>query len=693
MKKLTLVLLLLAIACSLTVVACTPNEVEATLTAVFDGKHVVYDDDSLESLNPYLSVTYTDEKGQQSVVTDYTVSGTLAEGDSVLTVKYNGLSCSVTVKVEKKSTLPEPDSETYTVTFIADGKTVDTRTYTAQNTQITEPAVPTKVGYTGIWREYNLTVGDVSVFAEYTPKQYTVSFDYNGATSNDTQQQLTVTFDNYVGKLPAPQKTGYIFEGWFLDGNKVNQFTVWNNDGNFELIAKWTAKPYYITFIAEGKKVGERTYTVENNAVNAPAVPAKTGYNGEWETYTLTVGDVTVNAVYTAKQYAVTLNYNGADENDSLRSITVTYDNAVGELPAPVKTGHVFAGWYLGDNQITASNVWKLDGTDFEFDAKWTANKHTVTFNSNGGSEVSPITDAEYASTVTEPEPPLKDGNEFFGWFKDVELKDRWYFDSDVITGDTTLYAKWNPYTQGLEYRLKPDGNSYMVTGKGTATDIDIVIPSVYDGKPVTEINNNAFRDNRVNSVVIPNSIKNIKEGAFVNCSLTKITLGTGLEYVQDAFYGYNDIAEIHFTGTLAQWCGIDFYATVFVNNHNSGETGLYINGELVTEVNITGVTEMGRNMFFGYSKLTSVVIGKGVKIVGYGAFRDCKNLTSILIENDIEKINKYAFWYCPAVTDFKFNGTSQEWANVDKDDCFYKFSKDYIYIIAENKYCTVYYA
>ena len=58
----------------------------------------------------------------------------------------------------------------YTVTFIADGVTVGTDSYTVEDREITELEVPEKAGYTGVWEEYELTLGNVTVNAVYTPK-------------------------------------------------------------------------------------------------------------------------------------------------------------------------------------------------------------------------------------------------------------------------------------------------------------------------------------------------------------------------------------------------------------------------------------------------------------------------------------------------------------------------------------------
>ncbi len=127
----------------------------------------------------------------------------------------------------------------------------------------------------------------------------------------------SVTFDGgepvqaYVGMpipadgIPAtPTKEvadGYqaTFLGWYNGEEK------WDLDapvtGDLALVAKFdvTAIEYTVTFVADGATVDTATYTVENTAVTAPAVPEKEGYTGVWETYTLTTGDITVNAVYT----------------------------------------------------------------------------------------------------------------------------------------------------------------------------------------------------------------------------------------------------------------------------------------------------------------------------------------------------------------------------------------------------------
>jgi hypothetical protein len=162
-------------------------------------------------------------------------------------------------------------------------------------------------------------------FAESgTPSRYvmkeSVTYYAVGEADGDVlncKKSANVTFDGqvvtaYVGMaIPAdvvpanPTKENdesytYTFDGWY------NGETKWNIEsdvvtGDMALVSKFMQelREYTVTFIADGATVGTATYTVEDKDIEEPAVPEKEGYTGVWETYELTTGDVTVNAVYT----------------------------------------------------------------------------------------------------------------------------------------------------------------------------------------------------------------------------------------------------------------------------------------------------------------------------------------------------------------------------------------------------------
>ena len=132
-------------------------------------------------------------------------------------------------------------------------------------------------------------------------------------------------------------------------------------------------------------------------------------------------------------------------DNEGTRT-TAIIDNGVKLTApaAPTKEGYRFGGWYYDNNGGKAK--WDFD-TDtvtraMTLTAKW-VQTYTVTFDTNGGSEVDPVT-VDAGSTVTKPADPMKSGHNFGGWYKDSTLQTPWDFADDTVTADTTLYAKWN---------------------------------------------------------------------------------------------------------------------------------------------------------------------------------------------------------------------------------------------------------
>ena len=228
----------------------------------------------------------------------------------------------------------------------------------------------------------------------------------------------------------------------------------------------------------------------------------------------------------------------------------------------------------------------------------------TITFDTQGGSEVKPITIAEGA-TITLPNNPTKEGYVFAGWYLSNALVEEFNI-TKTITGNITLYAKWiedsgiRRPSEGLEYSLNSDGNGYTVTGIGTCTDKELIIPSEYNAKPVTGIGNSAFSGcTWLTSVIIPDSVTSIGGSAFEDCTgLTSITIPDSVTSIgEESFYN----------------C-----------------TGL-------TSVTIPdNVTRIGYSAFDGCIGLTSVTIGNGVTSIGNNAFDGCSEITSISGSSDV---------------------------------------------------------
>ena len=122
--------------------------------------------------------------------------------------------------------------------------------------------------------------------------------------------------------------------------------------------------------------------------------------------------------------------------------VTVPYGGMVTEpTETPVKTGYTFTGWFKDTVQ------WNFETpvtSNMILYANWTANMYTVTFDAQGGSPKPADVTVPYGGMVTEPtETPVKTGYTFTGWYKEEECTNQWDFDTDMVTGDITLYAGW----------------------------------------------------------------------------------------------------------------------------------------------------------------------------------------------------------------------------------------------------------
>lgn len=200
--------------------------------------------------------------------------------------------------------------------------------------------------------------------------------------------------------------------------------------------------------------------------------------------------------------------------------------------------------------------------------------------------------------------------------------------------------------TPGLEYTS--NGNSYSITGTGSATDTEIVIPHTYKGKPVVGIGENAFREClTVASITIPDSITRIDANAFYGCeNLTEITFGNGLCTVGgSAFSGCTNITNVYIAD-IAAWCSIEF-ANIRANPLSYASTA-YLNDTPINNLTIIeNVTSINDYAFYGHEGLESVTIGNAITTIGSHAFEQCRSLKEVTIGNSVTLIGQEAFRDC----------------------------------------------
>jgi uncharacterized repeat protein (TIGR02543 family) len=102
----------------------------------------------------------------------------------------------------------------------------------------------------------------------------------------------------------------------------------------------------------------------------------------------------------------------------------------------------------------------------------------TVTFNSNGGSNVASISGVESGTGIDKPADPTKDGFDFAGWYKEAALTTLWNFASDPVTANTTLYAKWVAEGSTFTVTFNSTGGSAVATLTGVESGARISAPA-----------------------------------------------------------------------------------------------------------------------------------------------------------------------------------------------------------------------
>ena len=216
-------------------------------------------------------------------------------------------------------------------------------------------------------------------------------------------------------------------------------------------------------------------------------------------------------------------------------------------------------------------------------------------------------------------------------------------------------------YSQGLNFAQKGDetGVYYSVEGIGECDDLNIIVPPIYMGKPVKEINN--LRSERIESVSMPNTITTIGSQAFENCvkisqvsipnsvttiglwafkgcsSLQNITIPDSVTYIgSGAFKECSSLKTITlpFIGESTEanstntYLGHIFGATSYENNYAFVPDSL-------KDVVITSATVIDKNAFYGCNSLQNITIPNTVTSVGENAFYGCSNLKYEKDENN----------------------------------------------------------
>lgn len=601
------------------------------------------------------------------------------------------------------------NSGLYVAKFIADGVLIDSIEYELDSTiDLAEPQIPEKIGYTASWEEYSLT-GDIIINAIYTPISYHVTFKAGGITISSQ----TYTVEDYDIEIPTvPEKQGYNGQ-WDYELKE-------GDTGDIVINASYEIITYTVTFVADEEIISQQEYTVENYDIIIPAVPEKTGYDAKWQDYTLTTGDITINAIYSIINYKVTFIIN--DEISAVEYYNVENYNI--NIPTiPQKVG--YEAMWREDPSIDSDFILQEGRLeDIVVTAVYEAILYTVTFIAKEeivAKETYTVEDYD----ITIPAVPL-----------DVNYIDYYegeWEEFELTIGDITVNALYSTKnaTKGIEYTLSDDGKSYNVTGY-SGNDSYILIPDLYKNKPVLGLEWYSFVDNDTIEIVkISNGITSTMGSVFSNCSNLK-TVYVPITLQQTAFaspfnncpnlenvyceavdkpiswsldmydsywqWGYNNNTYGDFTYvTHVGFNGYEAYITSYNGNSNEVSiptgignyavvsfTWIFSQNNNIERVNIpqtvtsiydyafyncqnlktvsfdnifSQIKGIGKYTFANCSSLTNIIIPNSVTTIGYSAFNNCISLESLVFGISLEVIEDYAFSECISLKEIYFEG------------------------------------
>ena len=254
-------------------------------------------------------------------------------------------------------------------------------------------------------------------------------------------------------------RKGYTQVGWSTvdGGEKVYGFEdVYTKNEALTLYPVWNTNKYTITFDTNGGSEIAPITQDYGTEITAPADPTRKGYTFKgWDKEipeTMPADNITVKAQWEINQYTIAFDTNGGSE---IAPITQDYGTEITAPDNPTRKGYTFNGW---DKEIPEA----MPAENITVKAQWEINQYTITFDTNGGSEIAPITQ-DYGTEITAPDNPTRKGYTFKGWDKEIPetmpaenitITARWK-DTEKPTGEIIIGTnKWNEFLNELTFGI-----------------------------------------------------------------------------------------------------------------------------------------------------------------------------------------------------------------------------------------------
>ena len=346
---------------------------------------------------------------------------------------------------------PVWNANQYTITFDTNGGSEIAPITQDYGTEITAPDNPTRKGYTfkGWDKEIPeaMPAENITVKAQWKINQYTITFDTNGGSEI---APITQDYGTEITAPDNPTRKGYTFKGWDKEIPKTMPAE------NITVKAQWKINQYTITFDTNGGSEIAPITQDYGTEITAPDNPTRKGYTFKgWDKEipeAMPAENITVKAQWKINQYTITFDTNGGSE---IAPITQDYGTEITAPDNPTRKGYTFKGW---DKEIPKT----MPAENITVKAQWKINQYTITFDTNGGSEIAPITQ-DYGTEITAPDNPTRKGYTFKGWDKEIPktmpaenitITARWK-DTEKPTGEIIIGTnKWNEFLNELTFGI-----------------------------------------------------------------------------------------------------------------------------------------------------------------------------------------------------------------------------------------------
>ena len=265
--------------------------------------------------------------------------------------------------------------------------------------------------------------------------------------------------------LPTGEKTGYDFDGWYeaqkdigTASHKLNALSIAKK---WELYGRYTAKTdvsYTVKYLREGdnkvlapeKVVTDQTFDTEVTEQAADVV----GYTPDAPSKTMILDEYNkvLTFSYSANTYDYTVRHIKQLPDGSYDEANAEVETLSGKFEAlAAVTAKDYGEHYPTNDADTKQNIKIEEG--LTIDVKYDLDEHTLTFETNGGSAINPVT-VRHGNAVARPADPTKDKYTFIGWYADPEFTKEYDF-ATVLEADKTIYAKF-------ELTSTPIGDIYV---------------------------------------------------------------------------------------------------------------------------------------------------------------------------------------------------------------------------------------